>query len=42
MDKIKLLLDEDVHSALSSIIQKRGFDVVHVQEEKGKGRSDLE
>jgi len=42
VDRIKLLLDEDVHSTLSSIIQKRGFDVEHVQEANGKGRSDLD
>jgi len=40
--EIKLLLDEDVHSTLSSILSKRGFDVVHVQEVEGKGRSDRE
>ena len=42
MDKIKLLLDEDVHSTLSSILRKRGFDVLHVQEVEGKGKSDAE
>ncbi len=42
MDKIKLFLDEDVHAALSTILQKRGFDVVHAQEVDKKGSSDAE
>jgi len=42
MRKIKLLLDEDVHSVLSSILRKRGFDSIHVQEIERKGRSDEE
>jgi len=40
--EIKLLIDEDVHSVLSSILRKRGFDAVHVQELNRKGRSDIE
>ena len=42
MSKIKLLLDEDVHAALSDILQKRGFDVVHAQQADKKGISDIE
>ena len=42
MDKIRILLDEDVHAALSTILQKRGFDVVHAQEVDKKGISDAE
>ena len=30
--KIKLLLDEDVHSGLALALRKRGYDVVHAQE----------
>lgn len=40
MDKIKLFLDEDVHASLSTILKKRGVDVVHAQEVDRKGRSD--
>lgn len=40
MNRIKLFLDEDVHASLSTILQKRGFDVVHAQESKRKGSSD--
>ncbi|MCG8603589.1 DUF5615 family PIN-like protein [bacterium] len=42
MDKVKLFLDEDVHAALSTILQKRGFDVVHAQHADKKGRPDAE
>jgi predicted nuclease of predicted toxin-antitoxin system len=42
VEKIKLLLDEDVHSKLSIILKKRGFDVVHVQEVDAKGKTDPE
>ena len=42
MDKIKLFLDEDVHATLGTILQKRGFDVVHAQESDRKGSSDSE
>lgn len=42
MDKIKLFLDEDVHAALGTILQKRGFDVVHAQVADRKGNSDVE
>lgn len=42
MDKIKLFLDEDVHAALSTILTKRGFDVLHAQDVERKGRPDSE
>lgn len=42
MDRIKLFLDEDVHAALSTILQKRGFDVLHAQDSDKKGNSDTE
>lgn len=42
MGKIKLFLDEDVHFGLATILQKRGFDVVHAQALDRKGRSDVE
>ena len=38
--KLKLLLDEDVHSGLGNALRKRGYDVVHAQELDRKGRSD--
>jgi len=37
--KIKLLLDEDVHTALAAALRKRGFDAVHVSELNRKGKS---
>ena len=40
--KVKLFLDEDVHSGLSNALRKRGYDVYHAQELDGKGRSDSE
>ena len=40
--KLKLLLDEDVHSGLALALRKRGYDVVHAQELDRKGRSDYE
>ena len=40
--KIKLLIDEDVHSELAHALRNRGFDVVHTQELDRKGSSDLE
>jgi len=40
--KIKLFLDEDIHTVLSTLLQKRGFDAVHAQEIGRKGRSDEE
>ncbi|QTA92224.1 DUF5615 family PIN-like protein [Desulfonema magnum] len=40
--KIKLLLDEDVHLALADSLHRRGYDVVHIQEMKRKGKSDAE
>jgi hypothetical protein len=40
MKKIRLMLDEDVHLALADSLRKRGYDVVHVQEMWGKGKSD--
>ncbi len=42
MMKIKLLLDEDVHAALSAALRKRGYDVVHVSELQRKGKEDHE
>jgi predicted nuclease of predicted toxin-antitoxin system len=42
VDKISIFLDEDVYPALSTILQKRGYDVVHAQEIERKGRTDLE
>mgnify|MGYP005725213729 CR=1 FL=1 len=42
MAKISLFLDEDVHMALGAALRKRGFDVVHAQEVKRKGRTDAE
>jgi predicted nuclease of predicted toxin-antitoxin system len=38
--KIKLLIDEDVHSGLAHALRKRGYDAVHAQELDRKGRSD--
>ncbi len=38
--KIKLFLDEDVHSGLAHALRKRGYDVIHAQELDRKGRSD--
>lgn len=40
--KVKLFLDEDVHSALAIALRKRGYDVIHAQELQGKGKSDDE
>jgi len=40
--KIKLFLDEDVHSGLAHALRKRGYDVVHAQELERKGRPDKE
>jgi predicted nuclease of predicted toxin-antitoxin system len=40
--KVKLFLDEDVHSGLAPALRKRGYDVFHAQELDGKGRSDSE
>ena len=30
--KLRLLLDEDVHSGLAHALRSRGYDVVHAQE----------
>ena len=38
--KIKLFLDEDVHSGLAHALRKRGYDAIHAQELDRKGRSD--
>jgi len=38
--KIKLFLDEDVHSGLAHALRKRGYDVIHAQELDRKGQSD--
>ena len=40
--KLKLFLDEDIHTALSHALRQRGFDVVHAQDLKRKGKSDSE
>lgn len=40
--KVKLFLDEDVHSGLAHVLRKRGYDVVHAQELDRKGLSDAE
>lgn len=40
--KVKLFLDEDVHAGLTHTLHQRGFDVVHAQEMKRKGRSDAD
>lgn len=40
--KVRLFLDEDVHSGLAPALRKRGYDVYHTQELEGKGRSDSE
>jgi hypothetical protein len=40
--KLKLFLDEDIHTGLSHALRQRGFDVVHAQDLKRKGRSDSE
>jgi len=38
--KIRLFLDEDVHSGLAHALRKRGYDVIHAQDLERKGRSD--
>lgn len=38
--KIRLFVDEDVHSGLGHALRKRGYDVIHAQELDRKGRSD--
>ncbi|MBW1803663.1 MAG: DUF5615 family PIN-like protein [Deltaproteobacteria bacterium] len=40
--KLKLFLDEDVHSGLAHALRRRGYDVVHAQELDRKGRSDAD
>lgn len=40
--KVKLLIDEDVHSGLSEALRKRGYDAVNVQEINKRGCSDDE
>ena len=40
--KPKLFLDEDIHTGLSHALRQRGFDVVHAQDLKRKGKSDSE
>ena len=40
--KLKLFLDEDIHTGLSHALQQRGYDVVHAQALKRKGKSDSE
>lgn len=38
--KLRLFLDEDVHTALAAALRKRGHDAVHALEEKRLGLSD--
>lgn len=38
--KVRLFLDEDVHTALAVALRKRGHDAVHTLEEKRLGLSD--
>jgi len=40
--KLKLFLDEDIHTGLSHALRQRGYDVVHAQDLKRKGKSDDE
>jgi len=40
--KLKLFLDEDIQMGLSHALRQRGFDVVHAQDLKRKGKSDRE
>jgi predicted nuclease of predicted toxin-antitoxin system len=40
--KLKLFLDEDIHTGLSHALQQRGYNVVHDQDLKRKGKSDSE
>jgi endonuclease/exonuclease/phosphatase family metal-dependent hydrolase len=40
--KIRFFLDEDVHAELSHALRNRGFDVLHAQELKRKGKTDRE
>ena len=40
--KLKLFLDEDIHTGLSHALRQRGYDVVHAQDLKRKGKSDSE
>lgn len=40
MAKIRLFLDEDIHLSLGDALRKRGFDVLHAQEQNRKGLSD--
>jgi predicted nuclease of predicted toxin-antitoxin system len=40
--KLKLFLDEDIHIGLSHALRQRGYDVVHAQDLKRKGKSDSE
>ena len=41
-EKIKLFLDEDVHSELSVILRKMGFDIVSTVEINRRGKTDFE
>jgi len=40
--KLKLFLDEDIHTGLAHALRQRGYDVVHAQDLKRKGKSDSE
>ncbi len=37
-----MFLDEDIHTGLARAFRQRGFDVVHAQDLKRKGKSDSE
>jgi len=40
--KLKLFLDEDIHTSLSHALRQRGFNVVHAQDLKRKEKTDSE
>jgi len=40
--KLKLFLDEDIHAGLAHALRQRGFDVVHAQDLKRKGKTDID
>jgi len=40
--KLKLFLDEDIHTGLAHALRQRGFDVVHAQDLQRKGKIDSE
>ena len=40
--KLKVILDEDIHSGLAPALRKRGYSIIHIQELDRKGMSDRE